>query len=154
MRPQFHSVITCSKLRVIKPNLLTLPFNLTTFKRSYDWVMWRLFQRHVHPRWNQFNRQQIDGYISGVTYEGTPAGSRYCDSMYSLNLTLLMNVGSIETLGSKHKIECYVATPTGEYDTSKVILYFPDAFGMQLINNQVRSLRDRGMELLTLIWHP
>lgn len=45
--------------------------------------------------------------------------------------------GKIESIGAKHKVEVYVATPTGEYDKTKAILFFPDVFGMQLVNAQV-----------------
>jgi hypothetical protein len=56
--------------------------------------------------------------IAGVIHEGTPEGKW-------------------ETIGG---IECYVATPTVEYPKDAVILYIPDAFGVQLVNNQVRWL--------------
>lgn len=44
-------------------------------------------------------------------------------------------VGKVEPIGAKHKVEVYVATPTGEYDKTKAILFLPDDFGTQLINN-------------------
>ncbi|KAK0457850.1 dienelactone hydrolase endo-1,3,1,4-beta-D-glucanase [Desarmillaria tabescens] len=53
--------------------------------------------------------------ISGVTHEGTPTGK-------------------IEQIGG---VECYVATPAGEYPNNKVILFLPDAFGITLPNNQL-----------------
>ncbi|KAK0203070.1 hypothetical protein DFS33DRAFT_1344773 [Desarmillaria ectypa] len=53
--------------------------------------------------------------ISGVTHEGTPTGK-------------------IEQIGG---VECYVATPTGEYPNDKVVLFLPDAFGIVLPNAQL-----------------
>ncbi|KAF8654650.1 hypothetical protein AX16_003503 [Volvariella volvacea WC 439] len=34
-------------------------------------------------------------------------------------------------------VNCYVATPTGDYDKTKVLLYLPDVFGPQLINSRL-----------------
>ena len=36
-------------------------------------------------------------------------------------------------------VECYVATPTGDFDKTKVVIYLCDAFGIELDNNQVRT---------------
>jgi hypothetical protein len=44
--------------------------------------------------------------------------------------------GKIEEIGG---VKSYVATPAGEYPKEKAILFLPDAFGLELINNQVRS---------------
>jgi hypothetical protein len=43
--------------------------------------------------------------------------------------------GNITNLGG---VTCYVATPTGEYAKEKVLLFLPDVFGLQFINNQVQ----------------
>ena len=51
-------------------------------------------------------------------------------------------VGKIESIGTKHKVEVYVATPTGEYDKTKAVLYFSDVFGVKLINNKVYHSAD------------
>jgi hypothetical protein len=51
----------------------------------------------------------------GVLYDGTPEGKW-------------------ETID---EVECYVATPTGEYPQDAVVLFLPDAFGVQLLNSQV-----------------
>ncbi|KAF5336254.1 hypothetical protein D9758_016045 [Tetrapyrgos nigripes] len=53
--------------------------------------------------------------ISGVTHEGTPTGNW-------------------ETIGT---VNCYVATPTGDYSKDKIILYLTDGFGPQLVNNRL-----------------
>ncbi|KAF7983415.1 hypothetical protein HWV62_22451 [Athelia sp. TMB] len=50
-----------------------------------------------------------------VKHEGTPSGT-------------LTKIGGVD---------CYVATPKGDYDKSKVILFLPDVFGLQLQNNQL-----------------
>ncbi len=42
--------------------------------------------------------------------------------------------GKIEKIGG---VECYVATPTGEYPKDKVVLFLTDVFGIPLINNKV-----------------
>lgn len=34
-------------------------------------------------------------------------------------------------------VECYVGTPNVDYPKDKAILFFPDVFGVQFINNQV-----------------
>lgn len=53
--------------------------------------------------------------IKGVRHEGTPEGK-------------------IEQIAG---IECYVATPEGEYAKDKAILYLTDVFGHKLINHQL-----------------
>ena len=45
-------------------------------------------------------------------------------------------VGKIEQIGG---IECYIATPSGEYAKDKVVLFLADAFGLALVNNKVSS---------------
>ena len=44
-------------------------------------------------------------------------------------------VGKIEKIGG---IDCYVATPEGEYAKDKVLLYIPDIFGYPLVNHKAR----------------
>ena len=46
-----------------------------------------------------------------------------------------MTSGVVEKIGG---IDCYVATPKGEYAKEKVVLYFTDIFGFELINSRVR----------------
>jgi len=53
--------------------------------------------------------------ISGVKHEGEPTGTT-------------------EQIGG---IECYVATPQGDYAKDKVILFLADAFGLSLVNNKL-----------------
>ncbi|KZT70800.1 alpha/beta-hydrolase [Daedalea quercina L-15889] len=53
--------------------------------------------------------------VSGVRHEGTPEGK-------------------IEQIGG---VECYVATPSGDYDKSKVVLFLTDVFGIPLNNNKL-----------------
>jgi len=53
--------------------------------------------------------------VKGVKHEGTPTGK-------------LTKIGGVD---------CYVATPEGDYDKSKVVLFLPDVFGLQLVNNQL-----------------
>ncbi|VDB90209.1 unnamed protein product [Peniophora sp. CBMAI 1063] len=53
--------------------------------------------------------------IQGVHHEGTPEGT-YTDIA---------------------GVKCYVVTPSGEYDKTKVVLYFCDAFGFELVNNRL-----------------
>ncbi|THU91937.1 dienelactone hydrolase endo-1,3,1,4-beta-D-glucanase [Dendrothele bispora CBS 962.96] len=54
-----------------------------------------------------------DDCVKGVTHEGTPSGS-------------------FETING---VKCYVATPEGDYDKTKVLLFLTDVFGMKLNNN-------------------
>ncbi|KAI1793472.1 dienelactone hydrolase endo-1,3,1,4-beta-D-glucanase [Ganoderma leucocontextum] len=56
-----------------------------------------------------------DNCFQGVRHEGTPEGK-------------------IETIAG---IECYVATPSGDYPKEKVILFLTDVFGIPLINNKL-----------------
>ncbi|TBU47534.1 alpha/beta-hydrolase [Dichomitus squalens] len=51
--------------------------------------------------------------FKGVRHEGTPEGTT-------------------QTIGG---IECYVATPAGDYPKDKVVLYLSDAFGLKFENN-------------------
>ncbi|KAI0917870.1 hypothetical protein AcW1_006887 [Taiwanofungus camphoratus] len=53
--------------------------------------------------------------VSGVRHEGEPEGK-------------------IEQIGG---VECYVATPTGDYPKDKVILFLTDVFGIPLPNNKL-----------------
>lgn len=59
--------------------------------------------------------QHCDDCFAGVTHEGTPAGT-------------------LEQIGG---VECYVATPTGDYPKNKVILFLTDVFGIPLVNNKL-----------------
>lgn len=47
------------------------------------------------------------------------------------------DAGTIVQIGG---IECYVATPQGDYAKDKVILFLADAFGLSLVNNKVGYL--------------
>jgi len=42
--------------------------------------------------------------------------------------------GKLETIGG---VECYVATPTGDYPQNKVLLFCSDIFGIYLVNNKL-----------------
>ncbi|KAH7924311.1 alpha/beta-hydrolase [Leucogyrophana mollusca] len=42
--------------------------------------------------------------------------------------------GKIETIGG---ITCYVGTPTVDYPKDKVVLFLPDVFGIELLNNKL-----------------
>lgn len=42
--------------------------------------------------------------------------------------------GKIETLNG---VKVYVATPEADYPKDKVLLYLPDVFGIELVNNKV-----------------
>ncbi|KAG2354494.1 hypothetical protein BDR07DRAFT_1474372 [Suillus spraguei] len=53
--------------------------------------------------------------IQGVRHEGNPAGK-------------------LETIAG---VNCYIATPTVDYPKDKVILFLPDVFGIELINNKL-----------------
>ncbi|KAF7291205.1 DLH domain-containing protein [Mycena indigotica] len=53
--------------------------------------------------------------FKGVRHEGTPEGA-------------------MTTLGG---VPCYVATPAGEYDATKAVLYLSDACGLALPNNKL-----------------
>ncbi|CCM02578.1 uncharacterized protein FIBRA_04681 [Fibroporia radiculosa] len=53
--------------------------------------------------------------ISGVRHEGAPEGK-------------------IEQING---VECYVATPKGEYPKDKVVLFLTDVFGLALVNNKL-----------------
>lgn len=56
-----------------------------------------------------------DDCIKGVRHEGTPEGK-------------------YEKVAG---VDCYIATPTGDYAKDKVVLYLPDAFGIQFSNAQL-----------------
>jgi hypothetical protein len=47
-----------------------------------------------------------------------------------------MGSGKFEKIGG---VECYIATPAGDYAKDKVVLYLADVFGPQLVNAQVRG---------------
>ncbi|KAI0741653.1 alpha/beta-hydrolase [Daedaleopsis nitida] len=53
--------------------------------------------------------------VSGVRHEGTPEGK-------------LDKIGGVDV---------YIATPTSEYPKDKVLLFFPDVFGLPLVNSQL-----------------
>ncbi|EPT00991.1 hypothetical protein FOMPIDRAFT_1023529 [Fomitopsis schrenkii] len=53
--------------------------------------------------------------VSGVRHEGTPEGK-------------------IEKIGG---VESYIATPSGDYDKTKVVLFLTDVFGIPLSNNKL-----------------
>ncbi|TBU40752.1 dienelactone hydrolase endo-1,3,1,4-beta-D-glucanase [Dichomitus squalens] len=56
-----------------------------------------------------------DNCFKGVRHEGTPEGK-------------------FETIAG---VECYTATPTGDYPKDKVVLFFTDVFGIPLVNNKL-----------------
>ncbi|TRM64199.1 dienelactone hydrolase [Schizophyllum amplum] len=56
-----------------------------------------------------------DDCFRGVRWTGTPSG----------------------TIEKINEVECYVATPEGAYAPDKVLLFLPDVFGMQALNNQL-----------------
>ncbi|EJF64056.1 dienelactone hydrolase endo-1,3,1,4-beta-D-glucanase [Dichomitus squalens LYAD-421 SS1] len=56
--------------------------------------------------------------FKGVRHESTPEG----------------NLGKIDTIAG---VECYIATPTGDYPKDKVVLFLSDVFGIPLINNKL-----------------
>lgn len=56
-----------------------------------------------------------DACFTGVRHEGTPEGT-------------------FEKIGG---VNCYVATPSGDYPKDKVVLFLTDVFGIILINNQL-----------------
>ncbi|KAF7983414.1 hypothetical protein HWV62_22449 [Athelia sp. TMB] len=68
--------------------------------------------------------------IKGVKHEGTPSGT-------------LTKIGGVD---------CYVATPKGDYDKGKVVLFLPDIFGLQLQNNQLLTddLANNGFKTVLL----
>ena len=47
-----------------------------------------------------------------------------------------MGSGKFEKIAG---VECYIATPAGDYAKDKVVLYLADVFGPQLVNAQVRG---------------
>ncbi|KAF9013563.1 hypothetical protein BDZ89DRAFT_1077074 [Hymenopellis radicata] len=53
--------------------------------------------------------------FAGVVHEGTPTGK-------------------LEVIGG---VECYTATPEGDYAKDKVVLYLCDAMGLSLVNNKL-----------------
>jgi hypothetical protein len=59
----------------------------------------------------------IVSFMQGVRHEGSP-------------------VGTIETIGG---VKVYIATPKVDYPKDKVLLFLPEAFGLELVNNQVCS---------------
>ncbi|KAH7908202.1 dienelactone hydrolase [Hygrophoropsis aurantiaca] len=53
--------------------------------------------------------------VQGVRHEGEPEGK-------------------IETIGG---VKCYVGTPAVDYPKDKVVLFLPDVFGIELVNNKL-----------------
>lgn len=45
-----------------------------------------------------------------------------------------LRAGKIEFIDG---VQCYIATPPGDYSKEKVLLYLTDAFGIPLVNNRV-----------------
>ena len=85
----------------------------------------------------------LNSYIhQGVRHEGTPEGTSNQSRDLGYQLNRIVVVGKIESIGTKHKVEVYVATPTGEYDKTKAVLYLSDVFGVKLINNKVYHSAD------------
>lgn len=56
--------------------------------------------------------------------------------------TNTLSIGKFEQIGG---VECYVATPTADYPSNKVLLYLMDIFGIHLPNHQV-SITDINSE--------
>ena len=57
-----------------------------------------------------------------------------------------MWIGKIEKIGG---VESYVATPSGEYDKTKAVLFLTDGFGIALNNNKVGLLSPLTPNVLT-----
>ncbi len=72
--------------------------------------------------------------LIGVRHEGTPEGM-YANKRHIDRYQYLSIAGKVEQIGG---VDCYIATPSVEYPTDKVILYIPDVFGIQLVNHKVR----------------
>jgi hypothetical protein len=47
-----------------------------------------------------------------------------------------LHTGKYETING---VRCYVASPKGDYAKDKVVLFLTDIFGLELINNRVRT---------------
>ena len=77
----------------------------------------------------------------GAIYRVSPRGrsGRYTSLPRSPNhsTAYIRPAGTMQTIGG---IECYVATPEGDYAKHKVVLLLTDVFGIPLINNRVRIL--------------
>jgi hypothetical protein len=73
---------------------------------------------------------------TGVAHEGIPTGKTHCtgsgiEARISKRFVL---TGRIEVING---INCYVATPSCDYDQSKVLLYLTDIFGWSFVNHRV-----------------
>ncbi|KAJ4493581.1 dienelactone hydrolase endo-1,3,1,4-beta-D-glucanase [Lentinula edodes] len=70
-------------------------------------------------------------------------GSPFCDDCFKGVIHEGESKGQWESIGG---VNCYVGTPSKDYDKTKAVLYLSDVFGMQLINNQliVDSFADNG----------
>ncbi|KAF8141935.1 hypothetical protein EV363DRAFT_1150507, partial [Boletus edulis] len=49
--------------------------------------------------------------------------------------------GKFDIIGG---VKCYLATPIAVYSKEKIVLFLPDAFGMELVNNQVQITHSLG----------
>ncbi|GAW00707.1 dienelactone hydrolase endo- -beta-d-glucanase [Lentinula edodes] len=69
--------------------------------------------------------------------------SPFCDDCFKGVIHEGESKGQWESIG---EVNCYVGTPSKDYDKTKAVLYLSDVFGMQLINNQliVDSFADNG----------
>jgi hypothetical protein len=71
--------------------------------------------------------------FKGVTHEGTPSGMLGVPiSMYLVRS--YPQPGTVEKLNG---VDCYIATPSGDYDKTKVLLLLTDIFGWEFVNNRV-----------------
>jgi hypothetical protein len=57
--------------------------------------------------------------------------------MFLEHFSLMVPTGTIEVLNG---VNAYVATPSGDYDKSRVLLFLADAFGWDFVNNRVGIL--------------
>jgi hypothetical protein len=57
-----------------------------------------------------------------------------CPDCYSGHINAGTPTGRMETL---HGYECYVADPPTGKEAQGIIVFFPDAFGFELVNNKI-----------------
>ena len=73
---------------------------------------------------------------------GTKASPKVSSiQIYALTKLIMIDeipLGQVEKVG---EIDCYTATPTGDFPKDKVLLFLADGFGINLINSKVRLFK-------------
>ena len=74
----------------------------------------------------------------GVRHEGTAEGELVYLILSCLAFNVPPNTAVLGTYEEINGIKTYVATPKTDYPKDKAVLYLPDVFGLELLNNRAR----------------